>query len=256
MLQELFEAIGAQAVKAEAARIVTEAGLPPHKMAIRRSTGEIEIEDRPPAPRSNRPASIETLFGLVMEEKGESAEIWYSRRRVVGVMDSDTRWDVATFTIEMAPQILALLQIEKSPPLLSQKSLVLALRTTFDGCLPGFPDFIRIVRELRFETKAEGHGVIEHGKTSLGKSVRSELYGTSSIPEYVTFEVPVFLNVPGQPRQSVRCAIEIHPESQNLQIIPLPGQIEGAIREAEELLGGHIRSGVGEIPIAVYYGEP
>jgi hypothetical protein len=120
-------------------------------------------------------------------------------------------------------------------------------------------NLLGLVRQLRFRQLAESQGVIQHGKSSLGKAIEAELEGAGSLPDQVVLDVPVFQNVP-LPSQRVLCALDIDAATEKLALIPLPGCLELALQEVERQIAlrlseGLLSEGLAESQVPIYYGS-
>ena len=68
------------------------------------------------------------------------------------------------------------------------------------GCLPHNPTLLDTVRLVRFRIDQGGDAKIEHGKSSIGKSISSELAGAGGIPGRSSFARPRFCRGPANVR--------------------------------------------------------
>jgi hypothetical protein len=73
------------------------------------------------------------------------------------------------------------------------------------------------------------------------------------LPEFVTLSVPVFAGPLAGWRREVPAALEVDPETETFQLIPLPGAIEAAVCSAEARVGEYLAEGAGE-GVGIFYG--
>lgn len=182
---------------------------------------------------------------------GFDAAVWYNRDAVSVLLNDEDRRERVVFNLALSPQIKSL---QKSGDAIKQRALILWLRTTMANCLPVHPTFIDSVRTLKFRTNQEATGEFKKDRASLGKSIISELTASEELPEYVTFNVPVFDNGSlSNVRANVQCAIDIVPADENFFVIPIAGSIEKAITDGEEQILTKLQEGFGG---RIYYGKP
>lgn len=268
MLKELFDAVVLQTTKAMRPTVVHADAEPNHVYLLAHADGKVEQREALPEPRAHRAGDLSAIIEMVHELTRRSEEsvsdtnlvVWYSREAVVLLLDDATRRDRLTLPLTLHPQLLALQQLEQSKQQFDQKGFVSLLRIQFAGCLGPAGNLIEIVRQVKFKQHQDGHGVVQHGKASIGRSIQSELTGAGTIPEQTTLDVPVFAGPLAARRYAIECAIEVDPASERFQLIPFPGAVEAAICAAEAQLGADLRDATRrnteEDEAAVYYGMP
>lgn len=262
MDQQLFHAINAQAVKAAGVVVLAPEQEPEHRYAIVSPNGSIEWREAEARPRKHVIRDFETLKALVRGEYPNS-EIWYSRKGVQAFLDKTNRRDVVSLPFSVSPQMRQLLAWEQTGGAkLSQSQMILILRTVFCGCLGRAGDVIGIFRRVKFNQIRNEDSTVQHGRASIGKSIESELTGVSTIPERITFEVPIFSQFTANrlPRGVVTCAVEIDAANQTIQLIPEPLAIEEALGVAECQLEDELTELINSddaVPsIPIYFGDP
>ncbi len=261
MLQELFKAIGDQAVRAHNRGIYRAEADPAHVYYLdANGDGALEKHEATPAPRSHHANDLSALVAFALECKATS-EVWYSRKAVNVFLDRGTRRDRATLPLDFSTQMKALLALEANPKLFSQPDFLRLLRITLAG--GGLDALITGVRNVHFKTIDDAAGTVAHGKASVGRKIESQLEGTALVPEDVVAWVPVFHGFLMETPFQVRCAVEIDTTGRQFALIPYPGTCEKAIREAEGQIGADLlallESGdaeEGERAVPVYYGTP
>lgn len=252
MLAEAFEMFRDLAVKAAGPKVIPTEG-PEHLMLVANEHGDLRTVEVPVHPRNHSAGDVDTVASWA--KLGSPAAVWYSRTGIIAVLDDTTRRDRVTLELEPHPQFETLRQLEAKPHYKQQAAFVRLLRIDLDGCQAACPNLLDAVRVIQWGHVAGGEGAVQHGKASLGKSIKSELSGATAIPEVVTLSVPTFAGSLAWMRQPVRCAIDIDAPGQGLQLLPLPGQLESALCGAEAELGKRLREGLGD-DARVYYGQP
>jgi hypothetical protein len=182
-------------------------------------------------------------------------EIWYSRSAVIGLHGADCSGRV-TMALKESPQLAQLIAWDAAKRVnVGQRELVMLLRTTFAGYLPGHPTFLENVRKLRTSKSAEVNSEIGKGKVSLGRSVLAEMSGIELIPEEITIRVPVFAAASLLAFAEVRVCVDPNPEDEQFTLVVIPGQIEQAWRAGEAYIAAKIAGLLGnDSKIPVYHG--
>lgn len=103
----------------------------------------------------------------------------------------------------------------------------------------------RVVRTIKWTMGNNGESTVRQGSVSMNKSIIAEMTGADDLNkiEYVTFEVPVFLELPNV-KARIECHIRPIPDQQMFSVIPTGGHIEAAYRLAEETMRTMIDSTV------------
>lgn len=257
MFKELIDRIADLGVKAEMPRVHKLDSEPPFIYAVDVG-GELETRRAQPMPRNHAAFSIAPIADFA-RLSSETSEIWHSRNGVTCFIDKTDRRDAVHLALNASPQRLLLENWERTAPKLTQAGLILTLRTTFARCLGRAGGFLDIIRRVKFVHNQQGDATIAHGKASVGRQIEQEVTGAGSIPEYITFEIPIFGNL--NYIEAVECAVEPDPATSTFAIIPLPLEIENAIQRAESKLAEQILAAVntvadGEALVPVYYGKP
>jgi|SRR5579863_3284674 len=257
MLNELFQAILKTGQEAQGARVMESPDTGPGYWM--QHDGELKWQDRKPAPSDHKARSLETLtaFAMALADHAEQPlpVVWYSRAGVVLLVDDSTRRDRVTVELVYSRPLNCLADCNARAVVWSQKDFIRILRTTFADCLGSCGEILRNVRTLQFNRSEVGNSSLQQGKASLGKKIESEVTGYDLIPDYLTFQVPVFEGGVIHLLAGVRCALEVDPATATFQLIPLPGQIERAIAEAEDVIAEQLIEALGD-KVPVYYGVP
>ena len=260
MLKELYEAISRQAVEANEKQILQPPGGPEHVYGIVHRDGTVEWKEAAPHPRNHKAGDLDSLvanaerFAPQADGADTVAVCWYSRKGVVLLAEDATRRDRVTLPLTLSPQLAYLQRLEESKPRVqfTQADLVLTLRTTLARSIS--PDVVAVFRRLNFRKSSGGASEVGHGKASIGRELQAELTGSGAIPETLAFRVPVF--AAGVPFEAaVECAVDVQAEAERFLLIPLPGEIENAITQAETYIGGILAENLPET-VPAFYGEP
>lgn len=252
MLKEFVDTIGEMAVKGAGPQITEHDPYSP--FAHFNMNGDIEVSEGLPKPRSHAARDLTAICEFA-KRFADKAVIWYSREKVVAVIDDTTRRDTVTLAMMFSDEILKLQELQRTKPWFDHRSLLTLLRTVFTpAALPMNQTLINDIRVVKFEASQSGSSEIGRGKSSAGKAAIAAVEGWDKLPEFLSLSVPVFGNAFIRERVTVACALEINEQEQRFQLFPLPGAIEEAVANAEGDLGAEIRESVGEVP--VYYGNP
>lgn len=266
--KELFQAISEQAVKAST-RLVDLPEEPNGVYGIILPDGTLQV-CKPELPwRDHQAHSLSDFIAYVLNTvaagitsgdpeavtaMSTNVVVWYSRNGIIAILnDGASRQDHLTLPLTMSPQLLGLQSLERSGKCFSQKDFVALLRIQLANCLNGSPMLLSAVRNLKITANSSGTGVVEHTRRSVGQSIEQEVTGSGSIPETITVHLPVFENP--NTRYDVCCAIEVDPNGPQFKLIPLPLQLEEAVRQAESDLGEQLSAALAG-KVHVYYGVP
>lgn len=250
MFKEAIETLADLAVKAKAPKIIRDAAEPAHHYWTVDGMGNMKKEIAAPHPRDHKAQDLESVVDFC---NVEGSRIWYSRNGVIGLIVDEERRDKVSLKLTYTPQLLTLLDIERQKyPEYDQKSFLKLLRIALHDCLGSAPDLVDSIRAVKFELNSEAQGRVGHKEESLGRSMKAKLTGDTDVPEFVELTVPIFANLPGK-HERVKCAIDISLEKQQFRLIPLPGELENALREGEAGVHDRIRQ---QFEGSVLYGEP
>lgn len=260
MLAELFEKLQ-EVAETKLAHVVPDTPEPRHVYRIERRDGTIETCNAAPQPRDHKAMDLSAI--VAHAKLYPESCIWYSRGGVVAILNnSDTeckgtpRLDRVSLTLSFSPQIVKLLDLERTRKPLAQKDLVSLIRTTFADCCP--PEIRPAISELKFKSTAEGGSKLAHGTSSVGKLITAEVKGGGSIdliPETFTLNVPIFASG-FESTKRIEVILEIDAAEEKFFLTPQPLGIEGAIAEAEREMSDEIADMIGEEQRPVFYGAP
>lgn len=251
MLKEFIGAISELAVKSAGPQIAKHNPYEPS--ATIDAEGNVLVDAGLPKPRNHVAYDLETIVEFA--KKSSSAAIWYSRKKLVAVIDDNDRKDIVTLAMTVSDELAKLQELQKSKPWFDQRAFLTLLRTVFTSdAMPMHTTLINDIRVVKFEAAQSGNSEIGRGKSSVGKSAMASVEGWDKLPEVVVLEVPVFANRFTSQRASVKCALEINEQEQRFQLFPLPGSVDDAITNIEGDIGSTLREMVGDT-VPVYYGE-
>lgn len=235
----------------------------PSHVCLVRNGVNLDRKEAAPATRKHVASSLDTLIAKAAETSEDSgAEVWVDRTGVVLLLDANRR-DTVSYPLGLSDQVKALEAVATKP--LSQKDIIFLLRTTFRDSLGLAGDIVPILRNVKFNAEQKGESEVQHGRSSVGKSITAEVTGTKALPEYVTLTVPVFAQAGTQQvREPVVCALEPDAATVTFRLIALPGEIEKAIGAGElqvkTMIEGGLSEGISEEAngshVKVYLGKP
>jgi hypothetical protein len=259
-------ALGSKAEQLNKPRILKCDQEPDHCYYVIDKDGNMNLVTAEYGPTEMFCSDIDTLTRVVIDSKEHMPEIWYSRNEVIAYLGTKNPYfDTVKFKLSASPQFQTLIAWEQSGRgvSLTQKDLILALRTLFAGCVP--TELLPAIRRLKTQKAAEINSQIDKGRVSMSKSMVAEMSGVSDIPEMVEFTVPVFAQGTLNATACIRVAIDPDPENERFTLIVLPGDVEKAWTHGERLLCGKIQEelvenwsaakGEGDCEIPVYFGK-
>jgi hypothetical protein len=240
---------------------------PDHVYYLRRPDGSYTRETAIGEPDRHVAKDLTTLARVVVARAADGCgpEVWYERQGFRAVLDTSSQHPPKCFVqLTPSPQLAKLLDWERAgKAVYEQKDLILALRTLFADSAP--ETLLPAVRNVKTNKAAEVQQQIQQGKVSLGKSMVAEMTGTAAIPEEVVFHFRVFAEAAfGRIFGKARVAIDPDPETGRFVLVVLPGDLERAFGEAEDLLEKavreHLKAALDEAgysdPVPVYRGSP
>lgn len=105
-------------------------------------------------------------------------------------------------------------------------------------------DFKTVMSALKFENTQENATTIKKGEESIGRSIRAKVTGEGNIPEEIRVSFPVYPDVPPHFVAEVRCSVIIDSVENRINVIPIPGEIERAVIEAQSHVASQIEAGL------------
>jgi hypothetical protein len=206
--------------------------------------GEYDRLEADPAPRTHLLGSFSEVIPYV-ETKGtkDNSVIWFDRCQVVIVLNDETRRDRASLKLNLTPQVLKLIELEKSRKGLEQKPFVRLLRIDLADALPDTL-LLEWVRGVRFTSQGNAAGIVRHGRESLGSDIDEQITSElgSDCPEEVALRVRIFDDPAVTAVARIRCAVEIDVPAKEFMLTPLPLELHNAIEAAVTDLGTELEA--------------
>lgn len=253
ILRELFEAIGVQAVKASGFKVFRAEAEPKHVYYTQDSDGSPEMHEAQPEPRSHVALSLQAIVEFA--KKNDSAAIWYSREKVVCVLDDAVRRDFVTLDLAFSSQLELLIQLEATRKSYKQAEFIKLLRINLGNCMTNTGNLLDNIRKLKWESGQMVNTNIGHGKASIGRSIQAEVSGEIPLPDYCLVSTPIWGNGFVH-NANVKCALEVDPPTESFQLIPFPQEIEAAVVSGEENILRHLQTLLEDAGTPLYYGSP
>ncbi len=257
MFQELFDAICEKAVLASSPAVADVDLRKPY--LVRGETGGTILQSaiKPPR-RTHQPKSLEAIGAFATHNSlDEKASSWFDRLGVMLFPVDVDREDVLAMSLSASPQLKEIISWEKAGPggtQFDQKAIRRMLMVRMRGCLANADDILQTLASVRWAMNDQQEKTVLKGKSSLGKSLQTEFIGIENLPDYLTFNVPIWET--GFVRfQQIEVALEPDEQTQSFRLIPVTGAIETAVCEAEVALGESLRT-ILDQSIPVYYGKP
>lgn len=217
------------------------------------NTLEKMVADRP---RNHVANSLSAVIELVNENL-EAARVFYCSGAVVAFLDDATRRDRITFTPKLTEQFQFLLDQNgkgRDARKFTQADFVFFLRTVFGSVAAGVRDAVKKVtmRQLK-----GGVSEVGHGKSSISKEDLASLH-EHSVPDEVTWDVPIFREPASKVIKPITMALEIYLDGDvpRFQLIPVAGQVEAAIAAAEGTLLADLEDGINGGTQRIHHGKP
>lgn len=246
------------AVRAARPQLLNIEGGPDH---IKLYVGPDGVRERLVADPPLRDHELGTLAGLLAfcqatvagKHEGQNPVLWLGPTKLRLVLNDVTRRDSASLALTFS-EPLTLLMSGATGHARNQADFVRLLRIELAGTLPDAERLLALVRTIRFGVGDDGESVIQHGKESMGRSIRAEVHGLDVLPEEVVLNVRIYANPDIKMVRPIRCALDIIPASQQFRLVPLPMQIRDAIGGALDELEARARAELAD-HFPIYRGE-
>lgn len=233
-----------QAVKATGNRLLKVPAEPDHVYHLIGPDGEVTRHEAAPRPIAHSAGDLDTVAAKVAEHGGE---VWYSREKVVGVLDTETRRDVVAFGLSDSPQFARLAAwADAGRGEVAQVELYLLLRTLFAGCLAAHPSLREDVKKVDIKKAQEASGTVNRANVSMSRAMVAEASNADKLPETLTFDVPVFAEPQVPFRAKVRVAFDLDPQTERFRFVVIPGEIEQAYADAEVYLYARVTAALAD----------
>lgn len=246
MFSEALQLIQDTAVEAQLPKQLTEQR---SGFVFAKLGGETFTVPKEPKARSHELGDLDSLAALA----DEKSAIWHTGNSVVLVFDdsdNSDRLDHAVWKLSTSEKwCAATTQAEKAR---SQKEFITFLADNLrDEVNAAVPNFIAQLRQVKFRQDTSGHGTVQQGRESMGRSIEAEVTGTADFPETILLNLRRWggLDFSGL----VEFAFRIDPEKATFALKPLADSVETVENEAQKWLGEQIE---GAVSCPVYFGKP
>ncbi len=253
---DTLELIQKTAQKAQKARLLPELSMDGRKAFVQHGDQIKEFDIAPP----NRMHMVRSLVDLILfARRPENAApvVWHDASRVTLVVDDADRRDLVCFPLTLSNRFEVLGRLAEKKPVMNQTQFVRLLRVEL-----GLDNLATVAqfRKLDWQHTSEGSGEVQHGNNKMSKSVLAKVQGVADLPDELSIEVPVYQQAGERQVYVVRCAVEIDAVNQQLQLIPLPDEMERAVDLAQANIHERLTAALGAVDgqkgIPVYYGTP
>lgn len=180
-------------------------------------------------------------FGVNDDADECLVSLWCSMTQIVAVLDDSERSfrkDRVTMILKPSPLFDQIEEMKESS--YDQRDLFEILTHDMAQALLEPAEFTSIISNLRFTTGAEVDGAVSQvGKNTFGKSVMSDVRGTSEIPKTLDIAFDPWPNAglwENEFKVSVLCSVFVDSHTAEFRVIPQPGEIEAAQAKALDAL--------------------
>lgn len=239
-------------------RVVMLEDEPEGVYGIVQADGEIDIIRAKPANDSHSASDLETVVEIA-SGSGTGTEIWINRNTINARYGDGVDLVHRVFLdLKPSPQLAKLAEWEQQKKAtLTQRELIIALRTIFADCFPNHPTLREVIGKVRTTKASEAESAVSQGKISIGRKMIAEMGGVGEVPEEITLSVPVFAAASLKAKAELRICIDPDPAEENFVLIVLPGQTEKAFAKGEEWLQRKVADLLGGAAhVSVYHGTP
>lgn len=207
---------------------------PKHVYFLVGPEGHAEKQVAEPEPLKATMATPQELLKFIIDNVSDQVGlIVYDETKAVFFPDATRR---ASATCPLKPsepwQILSRLE---SSAALDQKALVRLLQIKFRGVLQDSDNVIAAFRNLKFSSKSDGASTVNHGKSTMGKSLQAEVSGEKDLPKELVFKVQVYENFAHA--VDVICFVDIDAENATFKLTPYPLELRNAQAETVQKIG-------------------
>ena len=225
---------------------------PSHVLRFAMPDGTIKTEAAEAMPRGHTVESLESLILFANKAKegkhgnANNPVAWYGEEEVLLVTDDNTRRDYLRLRLHLTDQFSVI--SERAKQFRSQKDFLRFVKIDLAGTLQDC-SLINKLKKIVWTKSEDGNSTVEVGKSSMGKTINSEVRGVDVLPEEITVNVRVFENVGITSKQPVRMALDVDEDSRQFRLVPLPMQIEQAIQAVVDEIARELQEGLNDIPL-------
>lgn len=245
MLEEALHYIGQQAVVAsKACNSNIEEMTDGRWLVTNDSRGEVRIVDVSPVEHGTV-CSIEDLLKVADTYAGTIKGVYVSRSQAVLQLE-DAKRPKSRYKLEL--RLNPLIEgLRNGCTGMDHRTCMRILRVNLASAIITPCDFKSVMSKLKFENTEENASSVKKGDESIGKSIRAKVTGEGDIPEEITVSFPIYPDVLPGCMAAVKCSVIIDSIENRINIIPIPGDIERSIIEAQSHVADNIRQGLGEL---------
>lgn len=238
----------------------------PRRRLIVKADGTFETVELRAGPQAATAGTIPALVSKVADWHGRvdnepmGPEVWYSHKYGVrGVRGRDDRRETITYPLAYAEAFRVLAASStKAGQTFKHRDFVHLLRTLFKDKVP--PLLLQAVTRINWNFGETGNAdLAKTGRTSVDKKLVAELVGVETIPEYVTFTVPVWaeLDFP----VGIEAYVSPNPADQSFTLFTTELNVNWAYRQADEFLANQVKVAASQVfpddaNLPVYNGSP
>lgn len=254
MLAEFVNKIQQLTSQAEQARTFRPDCEPSHVYYLQHGQNVRKVEATQPLQHATL-TSLKSFVQYAVDQTHDS--IWVGDNKIVSLLDENG--ETGTFYLKQSPQMELLKRLESSITFYKQKDLIQLLRRYFPSVSA---NNIQPFRMVKFRSDQSGESTIDHGKASVGKSLKAELVGAVAIPEEIQVTLPVFAGGEPDSDNSVVLCVEIDLEKEQFAIYPTAGAMASLYEEELSIIEREIAKKLFEITgkttleIPIYRGSP
>lgn len=255
MIDEALKTLFNTAVQARSVEVLQLPQCPPYaRMVMHRATGEVVQIDAPRMPRGDTLVVLEDLAAAVRDAEPDSAAVFVGQAGIVAVLDQSGR-RVERITMPLTPcqAWMELTQRAQQRRPQAHAEFIQTLRLKFAGCADA--EFVSTIRSITFDAAASGASDVGVGDKAVSKTVRERMYARGKpIPEEVRFTLPAVFTELESYEVNIRCLLDVDTSDQTFLLVPLAGEMEGALRKTLLSLQQQLRTLLAETKVPVYCG--
>jgi hypothetical protein len=227
--------------------------------------GEVHMVDIEPPPRDHKAGTLGDLIALAnrFAETGDlEPVVWYDAEAVVLVIDDEVggengnRIEKATLPLATSDVFARLVKLRADPAAawMNQKDFIRLLRIELAGTLADGV-LLNPTRKIVWSTSDTSTGTVKRGAESMGREINSRATTDGGdLPDEVKLNVPVYKTPGERERYPMNCSVEIDPGDNELQLMPLPDEIERVRQLALASIAERLASELKGVP--AYQGKP
>jgi len=171
---------------------------------------------------------------------GENAAVYLNLENAEAVLDESDRRESVFIRFHRSRQLNQLNQLAEG---VSPKQLTRILVTSLAGCVTN-EDFLKIVRQVQFDTMRETKQTNSHSKESLGRKVeKSVAANAGEVPEFLNVNLPMIRPIGINTSQQIRCAVLIDIDAETIALIPIGSEMDNAEQKTLAVLHDAISPG-------------